>query len=179
MDPRIIGVLILCIIIIGFLLKEIPNRKYEKITDAEELDEQYGYVRLYEDYRGEKLSYELDASTSVGVPVDNELEQNADIPVVDQYNKLMIKTALRRADVYVPKKGDDYDAIRRVEIWSVFGGAPTASNMAGFFNTYLEPENKLMSNPGKFKKILTVYPGQRVQQDFTDKIDQILLIARL
>jgi len=182
MDHRIIGVLILCIIIIGVLLREIPNRTQEKVDNREITnvpDEQYGYVRLYEDYRGTKLSYELDASTAATVPIDNTLRENADIPITDQYNKILLRTALRRADIYLPKKNDEYDAVRRVEIWSVFGGAPTASTMAGYFNTYLEPEDMLKSNPGKFKNILTVYPGQRVQKDFTDKIDQILLIAWL
>ncbi len=178
MDERIIAVLIVCVIILAVVVSSA--RHCERLTEPDSVPETSGYVRLYEDYRGEKLAFKLDDETASTVPEYNSLRilnEQAGRMIPGQFHRQNLKINLRRADVYLPKVGPPFDTIRKVQIWSVFGGSPSASDMAGFFNNYLEPDSFFRSNPGKFKLLLEVLPGEKVSKEFTEKVNQIFLIA--
>lgn len=128
------------------------------------------YVRLYEEFDQKSPGFifepNIDYANKIG----------------DGYYRDMMRVNLKSVDINLPKLGGDYagyDKVRRVEIWSVYGDAPSASLTADFYNSYLEPEFALRANPGKYKPILRVLPGQHVVANFSEPIKKILLIAIL
>lgn len=106
------------------------------------------YIKLYEGFGQQKLAFTTNCK---------KLKQ-------------VIKINLKSADIDLSQNG-----IRKVEIWSIYGGENTASLESDFYNTYLEPDYALRANPGKFKKILVVKAGEHVKVDILVPVKKILL----
>ena len=64
-----------------------------------------------------------------------------------------------------------------IEIWSIGNEDITASSESGFYDTYTIPESELRSNPAKFKKILSVSPGETKTMEIATPVKKILMIV--
>lgn len=122
--------------------------------------EERPYVRLYEDYQKKDLAYEFSPPSGRGS------------------HRQFMRIQLKHVEAYLPKTSvGPYGQIRRIAIWSVYGGAPNASLLSTFYNAYLEPDTELRANPARYKKLVEVKPGERVSLDITDPTKQIFLYA--
>lgn len=118
------------------------------------------YIRLYEDYQKKDLAYEYSPVSGHGS------------------HRQFMRISLKHVDAYLPKTNSGpYGQVRRIAIWSVYGGAPNASLLSTFYNAYLEPDTELRANSARYKKLLEVKPGQRVSLDITEPTKQIFLYA--
>jgi hypothetical protein len=93
-----------------------------------------------------------------------------------EYIKKMVRINLKSVDINLPKLGDKYDEIRRVEIWAMNNEDVNASLESGFYNSYLEPEIEFRANPAKYRKILRVLPGEHLVMNMTVPIKKIMLM---
>lgn len=95
------------------------------------------------------------------------------------YVREIMPMNLKSVDISLPRVGEPFDQIRRVEIWSINHGSNIASLESGFYNTYLEPDYALRANSAKFTKVLTVLPGQHMRADIALPVKKIMLYAVL
>jgi hypothetical protein len=126
-------------------------------SSKEEFDEggKGTYVRLYEGFGQKKLAYQTSG-----------------------YDKIILPVDLKSVDIYLAQLGDERDAVRKVEIWSMYDGSNSASTEASFYNSYLEPEVELRSNPAKYQLLIRVAPGEHLRADLIRPVKKILLIVR-
>jgi len=118
------------------------------------------YVRLYEDYQKKDLAYEYSPVSGHGS------------------HRQFMRISLKHVEAYLPKTNSGpYGQVRRIAIWSVYGGAPNASLLSTFYNAYLEPDTELRANSARYKKLAEIKPGQRVSLDITEPTKQIFLYA--
>lgn len=126
--------------------------------NTENLESPQSAIYLYESFGFKDLAYTLSLK-----PGD--------------YIKQIIRVNLKSMKISLTKLGNKYDEIRRIEIWAMNNEDVTASMESGFYNSYLEPEVELKSNPAKYKKIATVLPGQNISIEMQFPVKKILLIA--
>lgn len=172
MYEYIVAIVLILLLIITFTLLNARNTAAERmcqqpILSRDAVDSQ-PYIKLYEGYNFTNLAY-------------NFAPEHIDYTVTDiirGYLRQILRCDLKSVDINLPKVGGEYDQIRRVEIWAVDQiDNNTASVEAGFYNSYLMPESELRANPGKFKQLIRVLPGNHVKLEITEPVKKIFLIA--
>jgi hypothetical protein len=160
-----LAIIIVIILILLFILAGPPfwPRFSEKFVCGDSSVGNNSYVKLYEGFQSQKLAFEFPNPLNTSSRDGNYLKQ-------------IIPINLKSVDINLPCIGDPYDRVRRVEIWSVEQGKNYASEEAGFYNSYLQPESELRANPAKFSMILRVLPGEHVKTDMNVPIKKIFLI---
>jgi len=95
------------------------------------------------------------------------------------YVKQMVKINLKSFDINLQAYNNEYDSIRKVELWNVYDGENTASLESDFYSSYLDPEYALRANQAKYDLITRVLPGQHVKINVDKVIKKIIVIAIL
>jgi hypothetical protein len=151
---QLLAIIIICILILIVLY--ISNKNSEALI----MPKTTTRIKLYEGYNFQNLAYDVSLNTG-------------------EYMKQILKVTLKSFDIDLPKLGDKYDEIRRVEIWSISNGDNNASIESGFYNSYLEPELEFRANPAKYKQIAQILPGQHLKLDVMIPVKKIFLIVNL
>lgn len=126
------------------------------------------YIKLYEGYNFTNLTYNFAPKHIDYTTTD----------IIRGYLRQILRCNLKSVDINLPRVGGEYDQIRRVEIWAMDQiDNNTASVEAGFYNSYLMPESELRANPGKFKQLIRVLPGNHVKLEITEPVKKIFVIA--
>jgi len=137
-------------------------------VDVNKQSDDKPYVALYEGYNHKNLAYHF---------APHSIDYNS-YDINRGYIRQIIKCNLKSLDINLPRIGNAYDTIRRVDIWAVDErDNSTASSESGFYNSYLEPDLELRSNPSRYRKIIQVLPGNRVKMEITKPVKKIYLIA--
>jgi hypothetical protein len=170
---KIFSILILCFLILTTLF--LADKGYfERLTgspdssDASNGDATKPYIMLYEGFNFQNLAY----SYSPG-QIDYD-----DTSTIRGYLRQIIKCNLKSVDINLPKIGNEYDEVRRVELWGVDERDNNiASVESDFYNSYLEPELELRSNPARYRQLIRALPGDHVRVDIADPVKKVFVIA--
>lgn len=207
------GLIICLIILLTFLLYNttesfelpieynnfnIPNSgdTIEPINDIIQLNKTNdgGYVRLYEDF-DKKI-----------IPMDARFWQfpNSQLSYKNKYIKAVIPIKLKSYDIKVPKftlinkpiwmtpnQMDEYNEMRKVEIYSIYPQYINASSSTSgvYSSTYSDPRiwkknggdlmDAFNANTGKYKKILTVNAGEHKEGVILEPVRKIIIFGVL
>ena len=166
------SILILCLLILITLF--LADKGYfERLAGSPDLlqgdgDPTKPYIMLYEGFNFQNLAY----SYSPG-QIDYD-----DTSTIRGYLRQIIKCNLKSVDINLPKMGNQYDEVRRVELWGVDERDNSiASVESDFYNSYLEPELELRSNPARYRQLIRALPGDHVRVDIADPIKKVFVIA--
>jgi hypothetical protein len=156
MDPKLTSIVVAAVLIL-ILIFVHQQGLVERLTSGDP----QAFARLYSSFGQKDLAFEFvpDADTGQG------------------YMKKIMPIDLKSVDINLPKIEGPYNQIRKVEIWSLYGDDPNSSLESDFYNSYLEPDYAFRANPGKYKPVVQVLPGQRVVADMTEPIKKIMFIA--
>lgn len=177
----------------------IPNSGYtitKNINDIIPLKQtdDGGYVRLYEDFNKNIL------------PMNSRYWQFPDkeINYRNKYIRAIIPIKLKAYDINVPKftiyskpkwmskqQMDEYNKMRKVEIYSMYPQYINASSSTGgvYSSTYVEPKiwkknggdliDAFEYNTGKYKKIITVNAGEHKEGVILEPVRKIIIFGVL
>lgn len=120
------------------------------------------YVRLYEELDQAGLAFEFQPNMNYGDKIGNG------------YMRIIRPISLKSIDINVPRVSADYDPLRYVRVWQMYGNDSTASTESGFYNAYTEPEWVTRSSP-KYQLIAIVLPGEHLVANVTDRVRRVLL----
>lgn len=178
MEPvTLVVIVILLVIIILYFMGKAEHLTTDVLGDTSKAPAKMGapegitvpvgepYVKLYEDMRRTDLRFVFPD------PYYGESK--------DRYLRKIVKINLKSYDINIPKDPNIVNDLRRVEIWSIYDGDNDASLESDFYNSYLEPEYALRANSGKYKKILTVYPGNHAVGTIEEPVKKIALFINL
>lgn len=169
MDPKLTAVIVVAILILIILFWHQQGFVERLEGQPQTADpKSQPYIRLYESFGQKDLAYEFTPEIDFIAKTGRG------------FHKQILKISLKSVDINLPKSGSDvYDQLRKVEIWSIYGDDPNSSLESDFYNSYLEPDYVLRANPGKYKPVIQVFPGQHVKYDLTEPVKKIWLVAIL
>lgn len=155
---------------------DVPNWHFTEVKTKFEVDEhkrrkinpdRFSYMKLYEGFDQKDLAFEfapfIDYTNNVGQGFLREI----------------IKINLKSVDINLPRLGNQYDEIRRIELWAVDDTNENASMESSFYNVYLEPEYTFRANPARYQRIIQVLPGDHAKLDIVEPVKRVFVIAIL
>jgi hypothetical protein len=125
------------------------------------------FVRLYEGVNQTDLAFKF------------EPEIDYDEKIGNGYLRLIMPISLQSVDINLPRVSPEFDPLRFVKIWQVFGNDTLASTESGFYNMYTEPDWARRTNSAKYKLLIEVAAGEHVVANISDVVRRIFIECRL